>query len=190
MTPQAIDRDELVENNMWLVKSIAWNLRPWRQPEEDVMQSGIVGLLRAAKDFDTAFGCELSTIAYPHIMFAILQSEAKDRPIYVPPKDKRNNEKVYKANAKQARRVKSLAGFKREPTIARDECDAAERIDLFDAVQFLPSREREIVERSVIDDETLTSLAAEYGVTKQAVHQSKRKALGRLRAMLASYGEN
>jgi RNA polymerase sigma factor (sigma-70 family) len=172
---------------MWLVESIARDLWPWRQPEEDVMQSGVMGLIRAIQGFDPAFGCELSPLARWHIKAAILKAETKEAVIYVPFGNAGLSEETARARAARSRRVKTLSPFVVDPTTARPS--ETEGCDVWAAMRFLPPREREIVEDVVIGDETLVDVARRLGVTKQAVFQAKKKAFGRLRKMLADYEE-
>lgn len=190
MSPLTVEQQGQVESHMRLVASIARELRPWRMHEDDVMQAGVMGLIRAIQGFDPAFGCELSTIAYPHIKSAILRAEQRDVTIYVPLRDKRYASETYSARKLRARRTVSLSAFASDPTVAPAPSEpGVEPERVRDAMRFLPSREREIVEATVLRGELLKDAAARLGVTKQAVHAARTKALEKLRRSLSQYAE-
>ncbi|MBO4383985.1 MAG: sigma-70 family RNA polymerase sigma factor [Clostridia bacterium] len=56
----------LVENNLALVRSVAARFF-CRDDADDLMQVGSIGLVKAIRNFDPAFGTELSTYAVPMI---------------------------------------------------------------------------------------------------------------------------
>ncbi len=68
---QAGDRkamDQLIEQNMGLVKNIARRFIGRGTEYEDLVQIGTIGMLKAAKSFDLAFGTVFSTYAVPLII--------------------------------------------------------------------------------------------------------------------------
>lgn len=58
--------DELVQNNLPLVRSVASRFFS-RDDPDDIMQVGALGLIKAIRNFDPARGTELSTYAVPVI---------------------------------------------------------------------------------------------------------------------------
>lgn len=60
--------DEIVSQNMGLVKSVALRFCGRGTDYEDLVQIGSIGLLRAARSFDFSFGCMFSTYAVPLII--------------------------------------------------------------------------------------------------------------------------
>ncbi|MBE6618699.1 MAG: sigma-70 family RNA polymerase sigma factor [Ruminococcaceae bacterium] len=60
--------EEIVSQNMGLVKSIAIRFCGRGTDYEDLVQIGSIGLLRAARSFDFSFGCMFSTYAVPLII--------------------------------------------------------------------------------------------------------------------------
>ena len=60
--------DELVENNMGLVYSIAGKMANRRYEMEDIVQIGAVGLVKAVRKFDETYGVQFSTYAVPMII--------------------------------------------------------------------------------------------------------------------------
>lgn len=60
--------NELVENNMGLVYSIAGKMANRRYDIEDIIQIGALGLVKAVKKFDNTYGVQFSTYAVPMII--------------------------------------------------------------------------------------------------------------------------
>ena len=60
--------DQLIEQNMGLVKNIARRFIGRGTEYEDLVQIGTIGMLKAAKSFDTSFGTVFSTYAVPLII--------------------------------------------------------------------------------------------------------------------------
>ena len=61
-------RNQLIEQNLGLVKSIARRFLGRGHEAEDLFQIGCIGLIRAAERFDSSFGVKFSTYAVPMIM--------------------------------------------------------------------------------------------------------------------------
>jgi len=60
-------RDKFVMHNLRLVHKLAWDHPGKGVPQRDLVQEGIVGLIRAAEKFDTSRGFRFTTYAYPWI---------------------------------------------------------------------------------------------------------------------------
>ncbi|HIV00129.1 MAG TPA: SigB/SigF/SigG family RNA polymerase sigma factor [Candidatus Stercoripulliclostridium merdipullorum] len=60
-------KQELVEHNLPLIKSIVRRYRNKQIEYEDLMQLGTLGLVKAIKHFDTGYGVRFSTYAVPMI---------------------------------------------------------------------------------------------------------------------------
>jgi len=62
--------DTLVEANLGLVKKVAWRMKnSYKNLEwDDCYQVGVIGLIKAVKNFDPARGTAFSTYAYPCII--------------------------------------------------------------------------------------------------------------------------
>ena len=65
-------RDQLVVNYTPLVRSLCRRFRKSREPQEDLLQIGMIGLLNAIEKFDPGRGTSLSSLAIPEILGAIL----------------------------------------------------------------------------------------------------------------------
>ena len=60
--------DELCQNNMGLVKSIAISFRDRGVEIDDLMQIGTIGLIKAVRGYDSSYGTVFSTYAVPLII--------------------------------------------------------------------------------------------------------------------------
>jgi RNA polymerase sigma factor (sigma-70 family) len=72
-------RDAMIEANLRLVVAIAKGYRWTGRPLDDLIQSGTMGLMRAAEKFDHRRGCKFSTFATPWIRQAVNgRADARD----------------------------------------------------------------------------------------------------------------
>ena len=96
-------REQLVTNYVPLVRSICWRFRRSREPQEDLFQVGLIGLLNAIDKFDPRQGTSFSTLAIPEVLGAIL-NYLRDHSnlIKVPRKLRRNKLAVDKASDSMA----------------------------------------------------------------------------------------
>ena len=60
-------RDKLVMHNLRLVHKLAWDHPARNIPQRDLVQDGIIGLIRAAEKFEFSRGYRFTTYAYPWI---------------------------------------------------------------------------------------------------------------------------
>ncbi len=65
---EKLSRNEMVENNIGLVHSLAVRFKGRGVEYDDLFQAGCVGLLRAAEGFDETRGLKFSTYAVPVIL--------------------------------------------------------------------------------------------------------------------------
>ena len=68
--PQA--KEQLVSNYVPLVRSLCRRFRMSREPQEDLSQIGMIGLLNAIEKFDLGRGTSFSSLAIPEVLGAIL----------------------------------------------------------------------------------------------------------------------
>lgn len=92
--------NELVENNMGLVYSVVSRFANRRCELEDLNQIGAIGLIKAVKKFNTAFGVKFSTYAVPMIAGEIKRFLRDDGVIKV--------SRSIKENAMKARRTEEI----------------------------------------------------------------------------------
>lgn len=87
-------QNQLIEENMGLVKNIARRFRDRGCEFEDLCQIGSIGLLKAIKRFDTSYEVQLSTYATPMIMGEIKSFLRDDGMIKISRKIKENVVKI------------------------------------------------------------------------------------------------
>lgn len=89
--------DSLIENNMGLIKSIAFRFRERGVDTEDLIQIGSIGMIKAARSFDFSYNTEFSTYAVPLIIGEIRRFLRDDGQIKVSRSIKRNGIAVMRA---------------------------------------------------------------------------------------------
>ena len=105
-------RDTVIEENMGLVKSVVMRFSGRGYENEDLLQIGCIGLIRATEKFDADFGVMFSTYAVPMIIGEIKRFIRDDGIIKV--------SRVYKTLASKAEQLKQEIIKKTgvEPSIA------------------------------------------------------------------------
>lgn len=114
------EQDELVEENIRLVTYTIEKYHPYAKGDEDMFQIGCIGLIRAAKAFDTSRSVKFSTLAVSSIRGEICK-EYRDR--YM---DKRKanefsqslDEIVYENNASEIRKIDLLSDIAQTEEVA------------------------------------------------------------------------
>ena len=91
--------EELVENNIGLVRSVAARFRDRGVEYEDLVQIGSIGIIKAIKSFDKSFGTAFSTYAVPMIIGEIKRFLRDDSMIKVSRDTKKRG--VYILRAKE-----------------------------------------------------------------------------------------
>jgi RNA polymerase sigma-B factor len=116
-------RDRLVSNYMPLVHSIANRFRRSREPQEDLVQIGVVGLLNAIVKFDPRRGAKFASLAVPEVRGAILNHLRDHGSLMKAPRDLRHNRI---AVAKASDMLAACLG--RLPTVTElaDQCGLSE----------------------------------------------------------------
>lgn len=122
-------RNELVENNLGLVHSCANRFRGRGVEYEDLFQSGCVGLIKAADNFDESRGFSFSTYAVPVILGEIKRIFRDGGSIKIG--------RAIKEKSRNAVRKKEQIAIElgREPTISELACGLG--IDVTEAAMLL-----------------------------------------------------
>lgn len=89
--------EKLTQNNLKLVRSIALRFTGRGYELEDLIETGIIGLLKALDGFDESLGYSFSTYAFPLITGEIKRFLRDDGPIKISRKAKTNALTVMKA---------------------------------------------------------------------------------------------
>lgn len=128
----ATSRDEMITNNIGLVHSVANRFRGRGAEYDDLFQSGCVGLIKAADNFDESKGFAFSTYAVPVIMGEIRRIFRDGGAIKV---SRSLKEKAIKA---QSFREKFVKKELREPTVSELsemlDCTAEETAEVLNVI--------------------------------------------------------
>ena len=125
-------KDTMIEENMGLVYSVAKRFMGRGCEKEDLIQIGVIGLIKAINKFDSSFDVQFSTYAVPMIMGEIRRFLRDDGILKV--------SRTLKETAAKGRRTQEILQkrFDREPTITEisNECGISEDelAEAFDAV--------------------------------------------------------
>lgn len=113
------NENELIKNNMGLVLGIAKRFYNSGYDNEDIVQIGCMGLMKAIRRFDFSFNVQFSTYAVPMIIGEIKRFIRDDGIIKVSRKHKTNAMKI------KACKERLHQELKRTPTISEiaDECN-------------------------------------------------------------------
>ena len=103
--------ETIIEENMGLVRSIAYRFRERGTEYDDLVQIGTIGMIKAARSFDTSREVVFSTYAVPLIVGEIKRHLRDDGPIKI--------SRIYKKLSAELGRMRSkiLTDEGREPTI-------------------------------------------------------------------------
>ena len=104
--------DALIEQNIGLVRSIATRFTGRGTDYEDLVQIGVIGMIKAARSFDFTYDTVFSTYAVPLIMGEIRRFLRDDGPIKISRSVKRQGAEIVKA------REKFILTHGREPRIS------------------------------------------------------------------------
>ena len=115
-------KEQLIKNNMGLVTSISKRFCGRGTDFEDLIQIGIIGLLKSIEGFDENTGCSFSTYAFPHISGEIKRFLRDDGQIKL--------SRITKQNARIVTKEKQafIKEYGREPKISEiaEKCHLSE----------------------------------------------------------------
>ena len=187
-------RDHLVRANLRLVVRIARGYARRGGSLPDLIAEGNLGLMRAADSFDpTSHDTRFSTYASYWVKQAVKRHMQYDRVVHIPAylQGKAGAGHKHAAFAEAAKTVYGFGdhdepGTVAEPAAAADDSrEIAERAEVVRrALARLDDRSREVVLRR-LDGETLKSIGAGMGRTRERVRQIEADAHARLRELLA-----
>jgi len=169
-------RQRIIRANLRLVVSIAKKHAGWASNFFEVVSDGNMSLMRAVEKFDYSRGNKFSTYA----TWAVMKNYARS----IPEQHYHNTRWV----TGQETVLETAADRSAEPVHAGDRERVKELITA--GMQELTDREREVVSNHFGLEKPGTSLTLEeigkrFGVTKERVRQIERRALARLREVLA-----
>ena len=173
MTPAA--RRELIERHLPLVRALA---RRYAGEEslEELVQVGVIGLIKAVDNYDGARGVALGAYAAP-VIAGEIRHHLRDRcaPVRVPRRMQADGVRVHAVALESL----SETGHAADPA-----SEAQDRLALSDALRSLHPREREVVRLRFVEDLSQAQIAARTGLSQVHVSRTLRGALGRLRDQL------
>ncbi len=185
-------RDRLVTGHWPFVVWFAKRYRRCGVPMEDLVNEGVLGMLRALETYDPDRGIRFCTYAWHWIRQAIQHAIADQSRLMRVPKDNREArrvpEKVVSLDAElpdEDRRLGDLLDDRRGPSPVEGAHESLMAEAINDALNRLPHREAEILRlRFGLTDgrrHTLDEIAPMFGVTRERVRQLQNMALARLR---------
>lgn len=151
-----MNKDKVVAENINLVRSIAAKYKKMGVPLEDLVQEGLIGLLKATENFDENKGAKFSTYASYWIKKYILS-----------------------ALDKETRTSLNTSPLNEEITQDTDSIPTSHRLNL---PQNMPADEKSVITLLFQSELTLKEIARKIGISRERVRQLKEKGLRRIRA--------
>jgi RNA polymerase primary sigma factor len=189
-------KERMIESNMGLVYALAGHYRGRGVPFDDLVQEGVVGLIRAVERFDHRRGRRFSTYAAWWIRHSFMDALDKARPIRIP---------AAAARQRAQRDLPRVTASLDEPigedgtplyeVIADDDAqapwqraaDVETQRQVWSMLRMMPPRHREVLVRryGLVGDrvETHAQIGARLGVGEERTRQLEREALHRLREL-------
>jgi len=148
-------RDELVANYAPLVRRMCKKFRASSEPQEDLFQVGVIGLLRPIEKFDPGYNTSFASFAIPEVLGAILNHLRDHGSLIKMPRALR--QKMLSADRVSGRLVVRLG---RWPTVAElaAECVLTED-EIYDAIELGYRREPRSLDETVEGEDGESGLA-------------------------------
>lgn len=156
-----MDQDQLILSHLDLAYSIAYKFRDKGLPLEDLKQEALLGLVRAAEDFDPSLGNQFSTYASFWIRKMLLEALRREG------------------------KTGLHAGELDEASLSDISAQEQQQDDL-QLPEAMPELEKRVLSLSFGEKLSLKEISGQLGLTVERVKQLKQKALRRLRAILAA----
>ena len=220
--------EELVENNIGLVRSVAARFRDRGVEYDDLIQIGSIGIIKAIKSFDKSFNTAFSTYAVPMIIGEIKRFLRDDSMIKVSRDTKKRGITIMRAKENfkqeygrepQTSELAELTGLSCEEIIyaidavapvyslqdggavsrnnggestledfisdGADEIEAAtNRIALREALNTLPSMQRNLIVLRYFKNLSQQQTAKILGITQVKVSREEKKIFQKLKELL------
>ena len=132
--------EELVRNNLGLVRSVAARFSDRGYDREELTDVGLTGLLKAIRTFDPARGCAFSTYAVPLIFGEIRRFLRDDGPIKVSREKKRLAAMIAAERERAAANGEQLRLSEIAGRVGATPEDAADALDAVSPVRSLSER--------------------------------------------------
>jgi RNA polymerase sigma factor (sigma-70 family) len=164
---------ELCTRFTGLVKKYAHkaHLRPIAEEAE---AQGWLAMVQAVKSYDETSGVHFAGYVDSKVKFAIWNIFKKERRIW-------QGEQLESGQGEEE--VDSFAQLPDKTDIAGEVEERWLSHELKTAVETLPDKQRQVIVRTIIGQETLTNVAATLGITVQAVYNLRQRGLARLKSL-------
>ena len=190
MNRQQIRRNARVEHHMRLVEPLARRYAAKiGQDPDDLLQVGLMGLLRAAERYEGQREIPFSAFARPHIRGAILHYLRDKAAIIRLPRALQSSDRDVGAGfnaATQQRRLVSLTDdLISQETDATIDLDRSEqRRQLSQALQRLSRQERIALEEVILKGQSLRDVGNQTGVSAMTIQRRVKRGLAQMRQQL------
>jgi RNA polymerase sigma factor (sigma-70 family) len=158
-----------------LVKKYA-NQAHLRPIVEEAEAQGWLAVVQAVKTYDETSGVHFAGYVNSKVKFAIWNLFKKERRIW-------QEEQV--EGGQEGEEVDSFAHLPDKADIAGEVENRWLSRELRSAIETLPDKQRQVILKTVIGQETLTNVAASLGVTTQAVYNLRQRGFARLKTLCA-----
>lgn len=176
----------LVDDLIRLAQRVAAMRTQAGRPYEDMQQTCLIGVMDAIRLFDPSRGARLATLAVWRIRGAIGRFWRKHRDL----PQSLSDSPAFRARGRDDAGRDLPDGVSYLPDDNEDVTQDL-RLDLRAALDALPKRDRQIIERhwglSGDGPRTLDDLARESGVTRGRIHQIAKRATNRLAYLMRAY---
>ena len=190
MNRQQIRRNARVEHHMRLVEPLArrYAAKSGQDPD-DLLQVGLMGLLRAAERYEGQRKIPFSAFARPHIRGAILHYLRDKAAIIRLPRALQNSDRDVGAGFNAATQQRRLVPLDDE--LISQEADHTSELDrrehrqqLTGALQRLARQERVALEEVILKGQSLRDVGHQAGVSAMTIQRRVKRGLAQLRQLL------
>jgi len=190
MNRQQIRRNARVEQHMQLVKPLArrYAAKSGQDPD-DLLQVGLLGLLRAAERYEGQRDIPFSAFARPHIRGAILHYLRDKAAIIRLPRALQNSDRDLGAGFNAATQQRRLVPL--DDDLISSETDLTSELDrrehrrqLTRALQRLSRQERTALEEVILKGQSLRDVGNQAGVSAMTIQRRVKRGLAQLRQQL------
>lgn len=173
-------REFLLTNHLLFVANFARKLIKGKLPEDDVISAANEALITAFNQFNPEHGSRFTSYLKPIIVSAIARLWTSRNLVKYPP-------------GKWPEPPKDIESKPIDPAIVEHPVEAEDhanfmKMALERASDSLTIEEKKLLTEVYENDKSLSDLARERGISRQAVHQAHKVALNKLRAELHKQG--
>ena len=190
MNRQQIRRNARVEHHMRLVEPLARRYASKSgQDPDDLLQVGLMGLLRAAERYEGQRDIPFSAFARPHIRGAILHYLRDKAAIIRLPRALQTSDRDVGAGFNAATQQRRLVPL--DDDLISQEADHTSELDrrehlqqLTGALQRLARQERVALEEVILKGQSLRDVGHQAGVSAMTIQRRVKRGLAQLRQLL------